>query len=242
MSEINKLGGDPGLVTPAPAVVDPPVRYKEVSLESAKLHVGSPMQMQTTPDAPKYSVRLVGFYKNNGVIVTPPTINGEMAMLRELSPFTVRFFSGQNAFAFSTSVVKHTNIPYPMLHLSYPKSIQMQQVRQNPRIEVDLSMVAEDAARGIQLPCKIYDLSASGASIAANQPLGKISDRFVAKFKVIVQEHDAKLEIICQIRNVIPPPGDGSMKYGYGVSFHEVDQDMQFALSAYVSGTMLDKK
>jgi c-di-GMP-binding flagellar brake protein YcgR len=162
-------------------------------------------------------------------------------MLREWSTFTARFFSGQHAFAFTTNVVKQTNIPYPMLHLSYPKTIQTQQIRKNPRIEVDLIMVAEDEARRLQVPSKIYDLSATGASIGSNDPLGAVGDRFTAKFEVNVQDLDAMIEVVCQIRNRMPPPGNGAMKHGYGVSFHEVDQDMQFALAAFVSGTMLDK-
>jgi hypothetical protein len=45
MSETNKLSAEPAA----------PARPKEISLEAAKLHVGSAIQLQSTPDAPKYA-------------------------------------------------------------------------------------------------------------------------------------------------------------------------------------------
>lgn len=213
-----------------------------MALELSKVKIGSLMQIQAnTPNSPKYVVNLIGFLKKKGVCVTQPASGGELAMIRESQEVTVRFFSGKDAFAFETVALKQTMSPYPMLHLAYPKSIKVHQVRAKSRLQLELIAVAINAERQIQESLKIVDLSIGGASLQTTSDLGGIGDYLSLKFKVTVEQIEILIEINCQIRNVVQPTEEGDKKYTYGVSFHDVPESMLLALSAFVANTALDQ-
>ena len=64
-------------------------------------------------------------------------------MLRDGQTFVGRFFSGQRAFAFSTALVKQTSVPFPHMHLAYPRDLRVQEVRKSPRIDVQMIAAIE---------------------------------------------------------------------------------------------------
>ena len=214
-----------------------PVKPKSIPFLEAKPHIGTPIQLQSGPQDPKFVVRLIGFLEDKGLIVSTPKLDNEFALVREWTTFTARFFTGLHAHEFTTNVIKQTTTPYPMMHLSYPKNVLLQKIRSSHRVETDLIMIAIDPVRGIKLPGKIFDLATNGASMGSIQPLGEVGDRFTASFKINVQGMESLIELTCQIRKVLPP--SGKMKFGYGVSFHDIEASLQFALSAYVNHTKL---
>ena len=213
-----------------------------MALELSKVKIGSVMQLQAkAPNSPKYVVNLIGFLKKKGVCVTQPASGGELAMIRENQELTVRFFSGKEAFAFDTVALKQTMSPYPMLHLSYPKAIKVHQVRAKSRLQLELIAVAICPERELQESLKITDLSVGGASLQTTSDLGAIGDHLSLKFKVTVEQIEVLLELQCQIRNVVQPTEEGDKTYTYGVSFHDVPENMLLTLSAFVANTALDQ-
>ena len=222
------------------------------------------MQIQPEgPDAPKYVVHLIGFLKRKGICVTQPTAKGEMAMVRDGQKLAVRFFSGKDAFAFECTALKQTLIPYPILHLSYPKVIKVHQVRAKPRLQLELIAVALNTERGVQESLKISDLSTSGASLVTAADLGFVGDALMLKFKVNVEGVEKLLELDCQIRNVVKPAAEvkdpakekksnvlekyqpkeetEEKHFTYGVSFNSVPDSMMIPLSGFVANVTLDQ-
>ncbi|MEY4592592.1 MAG: hypothetical protein RIR18_1487 [Pseudomonadota bacterium] len=222
------------------SVTAKPKKITEVPLEKTKVKVGMLMQLQPKwPDAPRYTVRLIGYQKDMGIMVTAPEMTGEYVMIREWDGFTVRFFSGLAAYAFDTSAMKQTLVPYPMLHLTYPKTVRFQQIRTKPRLELELIAVAHNEAKGLAASVRIADLSVGGASLNSKTPLGKTGDDFKLKFKVKVEEIEVLMELDTQIRKSTPSNEDPTV-VNYGVSFQNVPDDMELALSAFVNNAMLD--
>ncbi|MEY4593048.1 MAG: hypothetical protein RIR18_1943 [Pseudomonadota bacterium] len=200
------------------------------------------MQLQPTgPNAPRYVVHMIGFLKKKGICVTQPVLNGELAMIRENQELTVRFFSGKNAYAFETVALKQTMSPYPMLHLAYPKTLKMHQVREKSRLQLELIAVALNSERGLQESLKISDLSTGGASLMTTSDLGSEGDELMLKFKITVEQIEMLLELNCQIRNVVQPTAESKGNYIYGVSFHDVPPNMLISLSAFSANTALDQ-
>lgn len=70
----------------------PPSRETITTIEATKIRIGSVLQMQSSADAPRLVVKLIGYLKNRGLIVTLPEAAGELVMLKEGQSFIIRFF------------------------------------------------------------------------------------------------------------------------------------------------------
>jgi len=229
-----------GEIAAKPAAARPaPARTAEKTLDSSRIRVGDPILLLTTADAPKYTARLIGYLKNRSVIVTQPEVDGELVMLREGQAFTGRFFSGQSVYEFPTNIIKQTSVPYPLLHLAYPRELRVQEVRRSPRVNVELIAAIELGEGGEQYSGKIVDLGTAGAGLVARSQFADKGDSLRIKFKLTVQGIDAYFVINCQIRNVARRDNETAMPYFYGLHFTDVENSMQLALTAYVFGHLL---
>lgn len=214
-------------------------RQAVASLDSSRIQIGDAIVLQTTSEAPKLSARLIGYLKNRSVITTQPEIDGELVMLREGQAFTVRFFSGKSVCEFATNILKQTSVPYPLVHLAYPRELKVQEVRRSARIAVDLIAAIEFSGQAGQSSGKLIDLGAHGAGLCAKTALGQKGDFLRLKFKLSIQGVDSYLVLNSEIRNVLKREGDHAMPYLHGLNFSGVESNSQLALSAYVYGRLL---
>lgn len=210
-----------------------------IPFEKSKIRIGDTMVLQSSPDAPRYPVRLIGYMRHRSVIVTPPEINGEVAMVRDGQSFIGRFFSGQNAFAFSTSVLKQTSVPFPHLHLVYPRELKVQEIRKSPRVDVSLIAAVEFEERGGQAAVRVINLSSTGAGFRAKASLGSAGQVLVLKFKLAIHGIDTVVNVRSEICTVRESNEDPAMTFLHGVRFLDVDEPTHFALSAFVYGSLL---
>lgn len=215
------------------------LRPSAIGLDSSRIQIGDAILLQTTPDAPRLLSRLIGYLKNRSVIVTQPEIEGELVMLREGQAFSARFFSGKNVCEFATNVLKQTSVPYPFLHLSYPRELKVQEVRRSARIPVDLIAAIECASQSGVNSGKLIDLGANGAGLCAKLPLGQKGSLVRLKFKLSIHGIDSYLALNSEIRNVVKREGEPTMPYLHGLSFLDVESNTRLALAAYVSGHLL---
>lgn len=209
-------------------------KKKEFTLESSKIRVGDPIQLQASPDQPRYVVRLIGYLKNRGLIVSQPELNGEVVMLRDGQGFVGRFFSGQNAFAFSTTVVRQTSVPYPHMHLIYPRDLRGVAVRGSSRLDVSIIASIEPGAGQPAMPGKIVNLSVNGAGLQTKLPLGEKGAVIGLKFKVSMLGVDSYLVLNAEICNVSQNPDEPAMPNLYGLKFVDVEHASQLSLMAFV--------
>ena len=214
-------------------------KLREVAFETSRIQVGDQVQLQTTDDKPqRYIVRLIGYSKNQGVIVSPPESNGAMIMLREGQALVGRFFCGHSAYAFSCAVTRMTSVPYPHLHLSYPRQISLQEVRKSPRVDLDLIVALSLASGRGEAAGRMIDLSITGAGLRTKVEIAEKGDVLLIKFKLVVQGLETVLALraeVCAIRKLDDP----TMPFFYGVHFCDLDPSAQFALTAYVYGRLL---
>lgn len=209
-----------------------------VTLEASRIQVGDAIQLQGSADASlRFLVRLIGYAKNSGVIVSVPEVNGAPVMLRDGQAFVGRFFSGLSAYAFPTSVLRQTNVPYPHLHLTYPREVGVQEVRKSPRIDTDL-IAALSLPTGKEGAGKLVDLSAHGAGIRTKQELAAKGDVIQVKFKVSVQGIDSVLVLAAEVCNAKHDP-EQPMPHFLGLRFVDVEASAQFALTAFVYGRLV---
>lgn len=228
----------------APVAADaPPSRETITTLEATKIRTGDPLHMQSSADAPRLQVKLIGYLKNRGLIVTVPGSDGEFVMLKDGQSFVVRFFSGQNAYAFTATVARQTSVPFPHLYLSYPREVRGLEIRKGSRIDVELiAAITSDGDGGAKSGSgKIVNISTGGGALRAKAPLGSKGDVISVKFKILVGDIQTFIVFDSIIRTVTQDKADALMPYLHGLQFLNPDPNMAMALAAFVYQKIVDE-
>lgn len=205
-------------------------------LEDSKLRVGDSLFMQSSPEAPRLMSKVIGYLKNKGLIVSVPESESELVMLRDGQSFIVRFFSGQNAYAFTTVVVKQTSVPYPHVHLSYPKEVRGREIRKGSRVDVDLIASIATQTDGTHANSgKVVNLSIGGGALRSKTRLGEKDQVINIKFKLVIGGVPSYIALNCLIRAISKDVADASgMPFLYGLQFLNPEPAMALALTAFV--------
>lgn len=236
---------------PAPAkdVPDAPLENR-VNLDEARLQIGDALQLQPLGDAgaPRHYVKLIGFAKPSSVLVSTPKVDGAYIFVRDGQDYVVRAFSGKNAYAFSTSVIRSVAVPYPYLHLSYPKDVRALVVRRGARAKVNLIASAKRLdAQGQESPeaaaASIRNVSISGAMLASPHSLGRQGDSIRLSFKLALADIVSLVSLDATIRVVNPAGEDlGPGMTGYGLEFVGGAPQDRITLTAFVYQTLLEQE
>lgn len=220
--------------TPPVAEDAPPSRETLTTLEGTRIRVGDPLYMQSAGDSPRMIVKLIGYLKNRGLIVSVPEVDGEFVMLKDGQSFIIRFFSGQNAYAFTSTVARQTSVPFPHMHLSYPREVRGLEIRKDSRIDVDLiASISVDGETGVSAG-KIVNLSTGGAALRAKGPLGSKGDTVSVKFKISINDMQSFAVFDSLICSITEDKVDPVMPFLHGIKFVKPDQNMTLAVAAYV--------
>lgn len=221
----------------------PRSRESMTTLDATKLRVGDVMQLQSGPESPRLVVKLIGYLKNRGLIVTVPEADGEFVMLKDGQSFVVRFFSGQNAYAFTSTVTRQTSVPFPHVHLAYPREVRGLVIRKDSRIDVELiaAISKEGAGANTTAAGKIVNLSTGGAALRAKERLGNKGDAIEVKFKVLINDIQSYVVFQSEICTIADDKADPVMPYMHGIRFVSPDQATSLALAAFVYQKIVDQ-
>jgi c-di-GMP-binding flagellar brake protein YcgR len=211
------------------------------------LTLGSVLQVQATvpENAPRYTVKLIGASPGGSLILTAPTIDGRVQIVREGQRFTVRALKGERVMGFVAQVLASAMRPYPHLHLEYPKEVEQIVVRNASRVSTEIPA----AARSTEAPnedssfvvVSIVDLSETGAKIASDEALGEVGEVLHVKFELTISGEAEELGLIGEIKNVSErvDPDDGSTGHYAGVAFRSLSRFQQVLLHAWVTNHLL---
>lgn len=150
-------------------------------------------------------VKVIGFLKGQSLLVTTPmATSGQRLQLLENETVIIRSFSGQNAFAFSCSVMRICRLPYEYLHLSFPVNIQGLAIRKAPRVKTRIIVSVQSLKPGSseQISALICDISAKGLSLDAKRALGEKGDTLSLAFRLQLHKIEALLSIKGVIRSI----------------------------------------
>ncbi|MFZ4539590.1 flagellar brake protein [Propionivibrio sp.] len=208
---------------------------RSVTLEDIKLIIGDPLQIQTQVEQSesRYYVKLIGYLKGKSVLVTAPQLEGNLCYIKEGQAFVVRFFSGKNAYAFTSSVTRVANVPYPHLHLSYPSQVRGLVVRSGDRVNARIicSVSIPEDTKTVAVPGLITNISVGGALLSSRKKLGDKNDQLVIKFRVFIRDIEFFITIDATICSVLH---DDVGEILHGLRFAGLPNDMAIALTAYV--------
>ncbi len=212
-----------------------------LDLDSVRWHVGEPfyLQVQENPNV-RYTVKLIGYVKNQSILVTAPRIDGRGAIIRDGQNFIVRSFPGKKAYAFSASALKSVYTPHSYLHLSYPKIIRCSAIRQSSRASVkiiaSISVGTPEQIGAVSLS----DISMGGTSGILKRAIGKKGDRGLIKFKVNTAGEDAYLSIPIIVRSIAETENTDEFRYGF--EFVDIPTQSKIILSSFVHQTLAESE
>lgn len=206
------------------------------------VQVGAILQLQaTTPEqAPRHNVRVIGYLPGASLVVTTPTVKGNLQIVREGQRFNVRMLRGNSVMGFVAQVLQTYLKPYPHLHLEYPRDVESIMVRNAQRVAASIFATARDASEPDSPEylheISLMDLSASGAKLGSAESIGEVGDTLHLSFSVDVAGQQETLSLLADIRNRFQRDGiagnDGSNVYG--VQFRSLNRFQQLLLHGWV--------
>ena len=214
------------------------------------LTIGSILQMQASvpENSPRYPVRLIGYLPGASLVVTTPTLDGKLQIVREGQRFTARVLKGERVLAFFARVLQVSMRPYPHLHLEYPAEFQQIVVRNASRVHADIPTLVRNTQEETEeehfLQGAIVDLSETGAKIASSMPLAEPGERLHLKFDLTISGGDEEIGLLSDVKNatqrVEPCEDGGELAVHYtGVQFRSLSRYQQILLHAWVTNQVL---
>lgn len=194
------------------------------------------LQSASSDSTERWSLRVIGFLPGKSLLVTAPTVNGTVIFVKTGETFLVRIFSGKRVIAFRTSVLQCPMIPFPYLHLAWPREIRAIDVRKNSRAVTNIVAVASksehDGVGG--RPCRIVDISGGGAKITAKAPLGIKGDVVWVSFRVKLDdgfdEYVKVQALVCSVEQGLIE--NAVVGFTHGVQFGNLAQLAKMAIYA----------
>lgn len=206
-----------------------------------KVKLGDPIQLQFVPQdgRERLTAKIIGHSLNKSLIISAPSVNGKLPLLKENQPFVVRMLQGNEVYGFESSVLKYYSIPYPHVHLRYPTDIECITVRGSRRVETETVVsIVTPAQPNKTISISMLNTSATGALLHAKVELGELETALQISIELEIAEIKKYIRIKAIIRNISTPKDCDDDKndqlYKYGVQFIDLNDDQKLIINAYV--------
>lgn len=205
-----------------------------------KVNLGDPVQLQFVPEngRDRLNAKVIGHAPGKSLIISAPSVNGKLPLLKENQPFIVRMLQGNNVYGFESAILKYYSVPFPHLHLRHPRDIECIVVRGSRRVGTELVVsVSTSVAPGKILSVSMINTSATGALLQTVELLGELDSEISISIELEVVNIKKYLRIKAIIRNISTPQDrkdDEDMLNKYGVQFTGLSEDHILIINAYV--------
>jgi c-di-GMP-binding flagellar brake protein YcgR len=225
-------------IAPATPAGDP-IQFDDLSLqpgEMLQLHPALEVAGDFMPSV------MLGYLKNQTIIVTNPIVGGKVVPVKEGDPYHVKAFSGTNLFSFRTKVAKVYAQPYAHLHLEYPKLVYATKIRKALRSVVNLPAVLRNLATQAATEVLIKDLSAGGAKLVLHANLGEKEARYALSFKIkLAEDLESEVTAIVVAKALETQTIKGVVTHMLGVQFQDLEKEARLLVLALVYRQHLGK-
>jgi len=206
------------------------LKPQDFEFESMNLQVGVRLQFITHRRVKpvQHFSTLIGWLKDEYLIVKIPMNNGVPIPLVEGERLTMRVFSGIHVCSFACTVERVFGRPLLYAHISFPRTIQGTSLRTAMRVKVDIP--ARIVPVGSAVPaveCLMTNLSVNGARIESQKSLPQDKDEFDLEFTLLAPPHNQEVRVRTRatVRNISALSGgtDPAEGFAYGVQFANLD-------------------
>jgi hypothetical protein len=134
-----------------------------------------------------YSARLIGYIKKQSILVTRPVSVENPFIPIEGQQVEVRMVTGNNIYAFQSSIQRLCISPIQYMHLDYPIEVRVQKLRKSPWVRLNLGATVTNA-QGTHEAARLVNLSPDGAQLHAPPTLGKPGEALRISFHAALDE------------------------------------------------------
>jgi c-di-GMP-binding flagellar brake protein YcgR len=203
---------------------------KKLGFEQMHLQVGGRLQLVTyrTVKPIQHFSSLIGYIKDEYIIVKTPVENGVPIALDGGEKLTIRVFAGMNVCSFACTVLRIFPRPMLYLHLSFPTVIQGTSLRASMRVKVSLAGQVTGSAPDAQpIHCSLVNISVTGVLVESKTPLPSDDELVTLQFGVAALQGGPDVQVVTRatIRNVNVSPVSGAQAevFTYGMQFVDLD-------------------
>lgn len=205
-------------------------KTQEFEFEAMNLQVGGRLQFITHRGIKpvQHFSTLIGYIKDEYMIVKIPTEHGVPISLTEGEKLTIRVFSGVTVCSFDCTVARVFGRPLLYAHITFPNSIQGTSLRAAMRVKVDIQAQVT-GSRGSAAParCSLINLSVTGALIESPRKLPPDDELVTLEFTLLTQPGNQPVAVSTRASiknvNVLKPSPERFEVFTYGVQFIGLD-------------------
>ncbi|MCG2586442.1 flagellar brake protein [Massilia sp. TS11] len=203
----------------------PEAQPQPFEFDAMNLQVGGRLQFLThrTIKPVQYFSSLIGYVRDEYLIVKTPFENGAPIGLNEGEKLTIRVFTGVNVCSFTCTVLRAFPRPINYVHLSFPDQIQGTSLRAAVRVKVDIPAQVTGSRAFATCNVFIVNLSVSGALIESPRKLSELDKQINLSFTLLTQPGNLQVRVTTKaaVRNagVVEDRPDSEPIYTYGVQF-----------------------
>jgi c-di-GMP-binding flagellar brake protein YcgR len=205
-------------------------KAQEFEFEAMNLQVGGRLQFITHRNIKpvQHFSTLVGYVKDEYMIVRIPMEHGAPISLTEGERLTIRVFSGVNVCSFASTVERVFGRPLLYAHISFPRSIQGTSLRAAMRVKVDIGATVTGSRPGsTPISCSLVNLSVTGALVESPRKLPPDDEMVTLAFPLLAQPGNREVTVTTQASiknvNVSQPTSSRLEGFTYGVQFVDLD-------------------
>lgn len=219
---------------------DAPIPFDDLALQPGEmLQVHSALEV--TGDF--LPVGLLGYLKNQTLIVTNPIAAGKVVPVKEGTPYNIKGFSGTLHFTFKAKVLKVHAQPYPHMHIEYPKLVYATKIRKALRALVNLPATLYSPLTKKLTPVVLKDLSVGGGQLILPSPIGRKDGKYTLSFMIKLAEdleEEVRTEVI--VRTLDTQEARGTEVHTMGVQFLDLDKEARLLVMTFVYRQQLRKE
>lgn len=238
-TETEKPANPAVAATPSPRRLAPPATFAEMHIKA-----GDKIPIETAEYSSSGGVkgkrmvgRVIGWMEGNSLLVSVPENAAHAGLVRENEQVLLRAFTGQNAFAFHSTIIKIATAPYTYMHLTFPSQVQAVRIRSSVRHAVYLPLMVsaaaeEEAETKAAEVGHMLNIGVNGACIGTIKPFKDKSPIQIA-LQFELYDTQVSLELHALIRSSKEISGEQTAtRYEYGVEFQDLQPGDRLALGS----------
>ena len=203
-----------------------PENLANVHFLSLKLRAGTRLQMLDMESEAGCEVEFAAALHRKSIFVSLPDAQAGSSGLQIGTHYRVRGFNGTSEFTFPTQILKMEEKPFFHAHMTYPNSVELRVVRDEPRATVSIPILVMPAGKGGGIPCTIRDLNINGALAESAVPLGGVGDAISIEISTHFEGQVVNIKIPALIRHYHHAVG----AFKYGLKFGEIAKNDKLIL------------
>ena len=185
------------------------------------------------------AIKLIGWLDDESIVLAGTERNGTHYAPPVGTLLECKLIAGKGVVIFESSVLANAVTPYPHLHLTYPKTVQIRQLRKHLRVMVTVPALASCADTSKQHDVAMVNLSTNGGMLEAANLFAQVDDEIRLQLSLLVAGQVHELTLCALVRNVHTYDNAGPAVC-YGLEFTDLQHTEQLLLEHYVFQAMQD--